>query len=510
MHQRCRSGTARVAKKMLLSLAILYLGQSIWLVPLRLIHGEHWRVFPGRVVDIAACDGAVVVAGESHIWGFDRELRVLRFKVDLARTWPGPPVQGLAGAKYWPEDGLLCLVFKRGRDPKEAGWSVAVLDTSSGRLLWHVDLRTDPRQVELFRSPSGFVLFELDPDDLRATWYDTGGRPVAVRRLFAGSDRGCSYDERAWVFEDAGRSGFVVLEGRQALLLGCGGEEVGRCQLPVPARFAALLEDGRVLVCGPAEGDIVLVWLGPRLEANQTVRLPHPSLRFVSPVGLAVAQGELWVGAFGSDDAPIDNLLLAMHDERRYRGSVVVDDMRTGEMCRIPLPAFLWFRLNERGEVLGCYRAEGVERVYRRQVPPPLGWLASGFGAVRSISRRVRAVDGFPGWEVDVSYPPFLTGGCSSLAYVNATGRVVVGRRFTSARLGPGKWLVSRGHYYRFQFFRFFSLVYHLELPLLLRDGSEASRPMRGYAVVGCQLVLAPYPTLGGLRWREEGSADGG
>jgi hypothetical protein len=464
----------------LLLLVSLYFTQSIWLVPLRLMQGEHGRVFPGRVVDIAACDGAVVVAGESGIWGFDRELRVLRFKVDLARTWPGPPVQGMAAAKYWPEDGLLCLVLKRGRDPKEAGWSVAVLDTSSGRLLWHIDLRTDPRQVELFRSPSGFVLFEFDPDDLRATWYDTEGRPIAVRRFFGRSDHRRSYEERAWVFEDAGRSGFVVLEGRQALLLGYGRGEVGRCQLPVPARFAALLEDGRVLVCGPAEGDIVLVWLGPGLEAGRAVRLPHPSLRFVSPAGMVVAPGEVWVGAFGSDDAPIDNLLLAMRDEGGHEGSVMAEDMRTGEMGRIRLPAFLWYRLNDRGEVLGCYRAEGVERVYRRQVPPPLGWLASGFGAVRSISRRVRAVDGFPGWEVDVSYPPFFTAGCSSLAYVDATGRVVVGRRFTSTRLGPGKWFVSRGHYYRFQFFRLFSLVYHLELPSPLRDGSEVSSPMWG------------------------------
>ncbi|MEW6547196.1 MAG: hypothetical protein AB1446_09830 [Bacillota bacterium] len=480
MRKRLPAALIKAVKDSLLLLVILYFTQSIWLVPLRLIQGEHWRVFPGRVVDIAACDGAVVVAGESEIWGFDRELRARRFKVDLARTWPGPPVQGMAAAKYWPEDGLLCLVLKRGRDPREAGWSVAVLDTPSGRLLWHVDLRTDPCQVELFRSPSGFVLFELDPDDLRATWYDTEGRPVAVRRLFARSDRRRWYEERAWVFEDVGRSGFLVLEGRQALLLGYGGEEVGRCQLPVPARFAALLEDGRVLVCGPADGGIVLVWLGPGLEANQAVRLAHPSLRFVSPAGMVAAPGEVWVGAFGSDEVPIDNLLLAMRDEGRYEGNVVVDDMRTGKMCRIPLPAFLWYRLNEQGEVLGCYRAEGLERVYRRQIPPPLGWLASSFGAVRSLSRRVQAVDGFPGWEVDVSYSPFLTGGCSNLAYVDASGRVVVGRRFTSTRLGPGRWVVSRGHYYRFQFFRFFSLVYHLELPSPLRDGSEASSPMWG------------------------------
>ncbi|MFZ5767585.1 MAG: hypothetical protein ACOY3F_02695 [Bacillota bacterium] len=269
---------------------------------------------------------------------------MLRFKVDLARTWPGPPVQGMAAAKYWPEDGLLCLVLKRGRDPKEAGWSVAVLDTSSGRLLWHVDLRTDPRQVELFRSRSGFVLFELDPDDLRATWYDTEGRPVAVRRLLARSDRRRWYEERAWVFEDADGSGFVVLEGRQALLLGYGGEEVGRCQLPVPARFAALLGEGQLLVCGPADGDVVLVWLGPGLEAGRAVRLPHPSLRFVSQAGMVVAPGEVWVGAFGSDEVPIDNLLLAMRDEGRYEGRVVVDDMHRGDVphsasCLYVVPA---------------------------------------------------------------------------------------------------------------------------------------------------------------------------
>ncbi|MFZ5767586.1 MAG: hypothetical protein ACOY3F_02700 [Bacillota bacterium] len=94
---------------------------------------------------------------------------------------------------------------------------------------------------------------------------------------------------------------------------------------------------------------------------------------------------------------------------------------------------------------------------------------------------------------MDVSYPPFFTAGCSSLAYVDASGMVVAGRRFTATSLGPGRWLVFRGHYYRFQFFRFFSLVYHLALPSPLRDGSEASRPMWGYVVVGCQLVLGTF-----------------
>ncbi|MFZ5767584.1 MAG: hypothetical protein ACOY3F_02690 [Bacillota bacterium] len=75
MRKRLPAVLIKAVKGSLLLLVSLYFTQSIWLVPLRFMQGEHWRVFPDRVVDIAACDGAVVVAGESGIWGFDRELR---------------------------------------------------------------------------------------------------------------------------------------------------------------------------------------------------------------------------------------------------------------------------------------------------------------------------------------------------------------------------------------------------------------------------------------------------
>lgn len=40
-------------RKVLTWLLIAYLGQSIWLMPVRLLQGESWRAFPGQVVGIA-------------------------------------------------------------------------------------------------------------------------------------------------------------------------------------------------------------------------------------------------------------------------------------------------------------------------------------------------------------------------------------------------------------------------------------------------------------------------
>lgn len=454
-------------RKVLTWLLIVYLSQSIWLMPLRLLQGERWRAFPGQVVGIARCGDGVLVASETRAWAFDRELRTVRFSINLARLFPGIRVRSLSAADYW-EDGLLYLLLGVG----ESEHRRVVVDTTSHRLVLQDGIGGDWYQQEFRRIPSGFVAFELDPGASRAVWYDSAGNRLGDRLLFSTSAR--APRERAFVFEDTSRSRFMVIDGDQALALGYGGEELRRQKLPAHVLLAEALPDGTVLACGRAGGQILLAWLGPELEVRREVRVGYP-YRFATPAGLVVERGDIWVGALCSDELPVSRrpMGVQLHDSGKLAGLISEKDPETGEWREIPIPAFVWFRLSEKGELLSYDEARGLDRLYRWQIPPPLGWLTSFVWAVRSYSRIISAPDGYPGWEVLVLHVHTITAGCYSLAYADPSGRVVMGRRFSSPALGPGPKRVFGAHYYHTQGFRLFSLVYHMALPRAAGDGGD-------------------------------------
>lgn len=51
----------------------------------------------------------MLVASETRAWAFDRELRKVRFSLNLVRFFPGTRVRSLSAANYW-QDGLLYLL----------------------------------------------------------------------------------------------------------------------------------------------------------------------------------------------------------------------------------------------------------------------------------------------------------------------------------------------------------------------------------------------------------------